>query len=140
MNTGHAFFQDVVSYWLKEAVDVGSVVVLQTAGRSGSFNPHLHILCTSGGMTKDGRFKEFGFIVFDLLHTKWQYHLLRMLRENIKSKEIKEKIDRCWREYPNGLVAYIEKEDIPKSGKGLARYLAKYVVSPPISLQEDYKI
>jgi len=139
MKTGHAFFQDVVSDWLKEPVDIGSAVVLQTAGRSGSFNPHLHILCTSGGMTKDGRFKEFGFIDFNLLHTKWQYHLLRMLRDNVKSKEIKEKIDRCWRDYPDGLVAYIEKGDIPKGGKGLARYLAKYVVSPPISLKRIMK-
>jgi len=139
MKTGHAFFQDVVSYWLKEPVDVGSAVVLQTAGRSGSFNPHLHILCTSGGMTKDGRFKGFGFIDFDLLHTKWQYHLLEMLRKNVKSKEIKEKIDRCWRDYPNGLVAYIEKGNVPKGGKGLARYLAKYVVSPPISLKRIIK-
>lgn len=78
MKSGHAFFQEVVSYWLKEQVDVGSVVVLQTAGRSGNFNPHLHILCTSGGMRRDGRFKEFGFIDFNLLHTKWQYHLLKM--------------------------------------------------------------
>jgi len=70
MKSGHAFFQDVVSYWLKEQVDVGSVVVLQTAGRSGNFNPHLHLLCTSGGMREDDRFKEFGFIDFNLLHTK----------------------------------------------------------------------
>jgi len=139
MKTGHAFFQDLVSCWLKEPVDVGSTVVLQTAGRSGSFNPHLHILCISGGMTKDGRFKEFGFIDFNLLHTKWQYHLLKMLRENVKSKEIKEEIDRCWRDYPNGLVVYIEKGNVPKGGKGLARYLAKYVVSPPISLKRIIK-
>jgi len=33
MKRGHAFFQDVVSYWLKEQVDVGSVFVLQTAGQ-----------------------------------------------------------------------------------------------------------
>ncbi|PIY32189.1 MAG: hypothetical protein COZ07_06570 [Candidatus Infernicultor aquiphilus] len=139
MKSGHAFFQDVVSYWLKEQVDVGSVVVLQTAGRSGNFNPHLHILCTNGGMRRDGRFKEFGFIDFNLLHLKWQYHLLKMLRENVKVPKIKEEIDKCWREYPHGLVAYLEKGDIPKGGKGLARYLAKYVVSPPISLRRIIK-
>lgn len=135
MKTGHIFFQDVVSYWLKESVEVGSAITLQTAGRSGSFNPHLHIICTSGGMTQDGRWKEFGFIDFNLLHTKWQYHLLNMLRENVKSKEMEEEIDRCWREYPDGLVAYIEKGEVPKGGRGLAYYLAKYVVSPPISLK-----
>ena len=46
MKTGHAFFQNVVSHWLKKLVDVGSVVMLQTAGRRGSLNHHLHILCT----------------------------------------------------------------------------------------------
>ena len=30
MKTGHAFFKDVISFWLKEAVDVGSAVVLQS--------------------------------------------------------------------------------------------------------------
>ncbi len=61
MKAGHAFYEDAVSYWLKETVEVGSVVVLQTAGRSGSYNPHLHILCTSGGMRK-GKWKGFGYI------------------------------------------------------------------------------
>ena len=135
MRTGHAFFNDVISLWLKEPVDVGSIVVLQTAGRKGSYNPHLHIICTSGGITKEGRFKRFGFIDFNLLHRKWQYHLLSMLRENVKSKEMEEKIDKCWREYPKGFVAYIEKGDVPQGGRGLAHYLAKYVVSPPISLK-----
>lgn len=139
MKTGYIFFQDAVSYWLKESVEVGSAIALQTAGRSGSFNPHLHILCTSGGMTQDGRWKEFGFIDFNLLHTKWQYHLLKMLRDNVKSKEMEEEIDRCWKEYPAGLVAYIEKGDVPKGGKGLAYYLAKYVVSPPISVRRIIK-
>jgi hypothetical protein len=39
MKIGHAFFQDVVNYWIREQVDVGSVALLQTAGRSGSYNP-----------------------------------------------------------------------------------------------------
>jgi len=62
-----------------------------------------------------------------------------MLRENVKVHKIKEEINRCWREYPHGLVAYIEKGNVPKGGKGLARYLAKYVVSPPISLKRIIK-
>ncbi|MDI6794156.1 MAG: transposase [bacterium] len=139
MKTGHAFFQEVTSHWLKKEVDVGSIVVLQTAGRSGSYNPHLHIICTSGGITKDGQWKGFGFIKFELLHTKWQYYLLNMLRENVRPKEIEEEIDRCWRKYPKGFVAHIEKGDVPQGGKGLAHYLAKYVVSPPISLRRIVK-
>lgn len=135
MKEGHKFFGEVISFWLKEPVVVGSTVVLQTAGRSGSYNPHLHILCTSGGMTEEGAWKGFGYIEFSILHKKWQYHLLSMLKAEVKSVDI----DRCWKEYPNGFVAYIEKGDVPVGGKGLAQYLAKYVVSPPISLRRIIK-
>ena len=31
-------------------LDIGSIIVLQTAGRSGHYNPHLHILVTAGGL------------------------------------------------------------------------------------------
>jgi len=42
---------------------------------------------------------------------------------------------RLWRKYPRGLVAYLEEGKVPAGGEGLAYYLAKYVVSPPISLR-----
>lgn len=134
MRAGHAFYEDAVSYWLKKQVEVGSVVVLQTAGRSGNYNPHLHILCTSGGMW-EGEWHGFGYIDYKIMHRKWQYHLLNMLKEEVKTKEMAEAVDRCWKKYPKGFVAFIEKGEVPAGGKGLAYYLAKYVVSPPISLK-----
>ena len=134
MKAGHAFYEDVVSYWVKETVEVGSVVVLQTAGRSGSYNPHVHIICTSGGMY-EGKWKGFGYIDYHIMHRKWQYHLLRMLREEVKTSSMAEAVDRCWEKYPKGFVAYIEKGEVPEGGRGLAYYLAKYVASPPISLR-----
>lgn len=134
MKAGHAFYEDVVSCWVKETVEVGSVVVLQTAGRSGSYNPHLHILCTSGGMC-EGKWKGFGYIDYKIMHRKWRYHLLGMLKEEVETSEMAKEVDRCWRKYSKGFVAYIEKGEVPEGGKGLAYYLAKYVVSPPISLK-----
>lgn len=134
MRAGHAFYEDAVSYWLKKRVEVGSVVVLQTAGRSGNYNPHLHILCTSGGM-REGEWNGFGYIDYKIMHRKWQYYLLNMLKEGVQTKEMAEAVDRCWKKYPKGFVAFIEKGEVPNGGKGLAYYLAKYVVSPPISLK-----
>lgn len=43
-----AFFSDVRGKALKG----GYIVVLQTHGRSGQYNPHLHIISTSGGLGK----------------------------------------------------------------------------------------
>ena len=139
MKSGHAFYKDLVSEWLKEPIEVGSIVVMQTAGRRGNYNPHLHILETSGGLTGQGKWKGFGYINYNFLHKKWQYYLLGMLKEKIGTKAIKRQIDKSWKKYKKGFVAYIEKGDVPAGGKGLARYLAKYVVSPPISIKRITK-
>src|SRR5438067_3685277 len=43
--------------------------------------------------------------------------------------------DRLHAKYPNGFVANVQKGDVPSRYQSLATYLAKYVVSPPISLR-----
>jgi hypothetical protein len=70
-----------------------------------------------------------------MMHRKWQYHLLTMLRQNVLDTAIQKDIDRAWKNYPKGLVAYLQPGDVPPGGQGLAEYLAKYVVSPPISVR-----
>jgi len=69
------------------------------------------------------------------MHKKWQYHLLKMLRENVSDPLIEKDIDEAWRKYPKGFVAFLQDGEVPPGGKGLAQYLAKYVVSPPISVR-----
>ncbi|MGA7105534.1 MAG: transposase [Candidatus Deferrimicrobiaceae bacterium] len=140
MRTGYACLEDIFQITAGKPLDIGCVMVLQTYGRSGEFNPHLHILVTAGGLTEQGTWKAVTFIPYELMHKKWQYHLLRMLREHIDDPRVQQDIDRGWKNYPNGFVAYLQPGDVPPGGKGLAEYLAKYVVSPPISVRrlEDY--
>jgi len=139
---GHKMMEDALSRYFGEDVEIGSIVVPQTAGRSGEWNPHLHIIMTSGGLTKgeDRRWRELKYIPFEILHKKWQYYLFGMVKEEVGTEDVKKHIDKLWKQYPNGLVAYLEKGDVPEGGKGLARYLAKYVVSPPIAVSRliDY--
>lgn len=135
MRAGAACVRDVFRTCADVQLDIGSIVVLQTAGRPGNYNPHLHILVTGGGLNPQGGWSEVSYIPFEMIHRKWQYHLLTMLRENIAGPAIERDIDRAWKQYPKGFVAYVEKGDVPPGGQGLARYLAKYVVSPPISVR-----
>ena len=97
---------------------------------------------TSGGLTKtkERRWRELKYIPFDILHKKWQYYLFGMVKEHVATEDVKSHIDKLWKQYPKGLVAYLEKGDVPEGGKGLARYLVKYVVSPPIAVSRliDY--
>jgi len=136
MRAGHACLLDVLKTCAKGVdLDIGTIIVLQTAGRPGIYNPHLHILLTEGGITPQNTWKSVSFIPFDLIHRKWQYHLLSMLKENIPDPRMKKDVNRAWKKYPKGFVAYVEKDKVPPGGGGLVKYLAKYVVSPPISVR-----
>jgi hypothetical protein len=58
-----------------------------------------------------------------------------MLREQLDTDEIDKVVDYCYKKYPKGFVANVQRGDVPTRYKSLAKYLAKYVVSPPISLR-----
>jgi putative transposase len=135
MQCGVAMLSDALSWFKKVKLEAGYVVVLETAGRAGHWNPHLHILMTSGGVTPQQKWREVDYFPFQVLHKKWQYHLFTMLKQRVGTRAIKDKIDALWRKYAQGLVAYLEEGKVPAGGEGLAYYLAKYVVSPPISLR-----
>jgi len=126
------FFSEVSGKALKG----GYIVVVQTHGRNGQYNPHLHIIATSGGW--DGQAEQWvhlGFLPYPMLHKKWQWYALEMCRETLKTNEMNRLVKSCYDKYPNGFVANVQKGDVPSRYQSLARYLAKYVVSPPISLR-----
>lgn len=58
-----------------------------------------------------------------------------MIRENVCDTAVEKDIDRAWKNYPKGFVAFLQEGEVPPDGQGLAQYLAKYVVSPPISVR-----
>jgi len=126
---------DALSWCTKVKREAGDVVVLETAGRAGHWNPHLHILMTSGGVTPQQQWREVDYFPLQVLHKKWQYHLFTMLKQRVGTRAIKDKIDALWRKSGRGLVAYLEEGKVPAGGEGLAYSLAQYVVSPPISLR-----
>ena len=100
------------------------------------YHPHLHLLATSGGYDAQGaRWEHLQYVPYDLLRRKWQWHLLTMLRQTLKSDAVKRLVDACFRKYPNGLVTNVQKGTVPAQYQSLARYVAKYVVSPPIAVR-----
>jgi hypothetical protein len=139
MRVGIECLADTLRTVLRRPVEGGYILVLQTNGRSGSYNPHLHIIMTSGGIVPDGRggysWVTLRYFPYTILHKKWQYHLFRMLKERVPTREMQAKIDELYRNYPDGLVANIRKGEVPQRIRELAKYLAKYVVSPPISVR-----
>ena len=136
MRCGYECLEDVVSTVKRKSLKIGCIVVVQTHGRSGHYNPHLHIIMTSGGIQEDlGRWFDLGYFNYEIIHKKWQYHLLRMVRSYFGSEEINKVVNDLWKKYPKGFVANVSKGNVPDSCRGLARYLARYVVSPPIAVR-----
>lgn len=43
-------------------------------------------------------------------------------------------INELYKKYPRGFVAHVTKGKVPEQCRGLAKYLAKYVASPPIAI------
>nr|CAJ73382.1 hypothetical protein kuste2633 [Candidatus Kuenenia stuttgartiensis] len=120
----------------KRPLKGGYIVVLQTHGRSGQYNPHLHIIASSGGLDEEGqRWEHLSYLPYKMLHKKWQWYLLEMMRKELDTEEIEKIVDACYRCYPEGFVANVQKGEVPERYESLARYVAKYVVSPPISLR-----
>ena len=136
MRIGYRCLEDVISTVLRRTLKIGAMVVVQTHGRSGRYNPHLHIIMTNGGIHEGvGSWFDLRFFRYEIIHTKWQYHLLRMVKEWFQRPEMNSLVDKLWKKYPRGLVAHVSKGEVPEGGGGLAKYLAKYVASPPIAVR-----
>ena len=134
MRIGYQCLEDVVSTVKRAGIKIGAIMVVQTHGRSGRYNPHLHVIMTDGGVAVENeKWVSLGYFPYEMLHRKWQYHLLNMVSEVFGTK-IKKLVSFLWKQYPKGFVAYVTKGKVPKKCKGLARYLAKYVASPPIAV------
>jgi hypothetical protein len=134
MKIGSEMMDDAVSTAKGRELELGYIVVLQTSGRAANYNPHLHIIMTDGGLDKEGQWHKLGYMPYDVLHKKWEYYLFKMVKEVLTDEpRVRKLIDELWQRYPRGLVAHLQEKAVPKVD-GLARYIAKYVVSPPIAL------
>jgi hypothetical protein len=136
MRCGVQCLDDFYSTVRGKALKGGSITVLHTHGRNGQYHSHLHLLATSGGYDGPGeRWEHIQYLPYDLLRRTWQWHLLSMVRQTLATEAINQLVDACFRKYPNGLVTNVQKGAVPSQYQSMARYVAKYVVSPPISVR-----
>src|SRR5213593_3136274 len=136
MRCGGQCLDDFYSDVRGKALRGGYITVLHTHGRNGQYHPHLHLLATSGGYDDQGaRWEPLQFLPYELLRRKWQWHLLTRLRQTLKTEAINQLVDACFTKYPHGLVTNVQKGQVPSASQSVARYVAKYVVSPPIAVR-----
>lgn len=135
LRTAYKCLEDVVNTATRKRLIIGATIVIHTHGRSGIYNPHAHVIMTDGGIDREEeKWVELGYFPYSLIHKKWQYHLLTMIKDFVGEK-VGALVDMLWKKYSKGFVSHVSKGEAPTNSKGLAKYLAKYVASPPISLK-----
>jgi Putative transposase/Transposase zinc-binding domain len=136
MRCGVTCLDDVFTRVSGRTLKGGYIVVIQTHGRNGQYNPHLPIIATSGGGDhKASQWVHLDYLPYPMLRKKWQWDLLTMLRQTVQTPAMKRLVDVCYTRYREGFVTNVQKGDVPSRYQSWATYLAKYVVSPPISLR-----
>jgi putative transposase/transposase-like zinc-binding protein len=134
MQAAHSAMDAVVAQAKRQVIKLGYIVVLQTAGRAASYNPHLHVLVTDGGLRADGAWQRLGYLPYDLLHRLWQTQVLEMIELRLAGDVQAHALVKQMRQrYPKGFVAHLQGNVLPRM-RQLTRYLVKYVVSPPLAL------
>jgi len=134
MRAARTAMDGVVTQAKRQIVRLGYIVVLQTGGRAATYNPHLHVLMTDGGLRADGTWQPLGYVPYDLLHRAWQEQVLALITTRLPGNaEALTLVAEMRRRYPRGFVAHLQGDVLPRM-KQLTRYLVKYVVSPPMAL------
>ncbi len=132
---GARLVQEVCCICLKgKRIELGVILITQTAGRRSTWNPHLHLLVTEGGLDKHNRWHKFYYFDYRILRNKWRYTLLTSLKKAlIHNPEALKTIDEVFQKTSSfGFIARAKKEKVRKTD--IIGYLIKYVASPPIAL------
>ena len=129
----------VIQQWVKarHGVRVLIMVVQHTFGRRLNFNPHLHILVSSGGL-KESPPRWVVVPSFDkgALMSMWRYAVITYLREALQAKVVTS--DLCRRDFKSLLKTQYERWwnidiDRFKSKWQFLRYAGRYIRRPPIA-------
>jgi len=115
-------------------IELGIILITQTAGRRSTWNPHLHLLVTEGGLDKHNRWHKFYYFDYRILRNKWRYILLTSLKKALfQDPEALKTIEEVFQETASlGFIARAKKEKVRKTD--IIGYLIKYVASPSIAL------
>src|SRR5437870_9309604 len=123
MKCGVKCLDDFLSTVSGKALKGGYIVVIQTHGRNGQYNPHLHSIATSGGWDAQAhQWVPLGDLPYPMRQKKWQWYALEMCREALKTDAMARVVQACYAKYPNGFVANVPQGDVPSRSQSLATY------------------
>lgn len=127
----------VVQKWFEEKLKVtpGIIAGLHTFGSRLNFNPHVHMLVTMGGMKKNGEWKTYDYIPFEMLRKQWQTVVLKLIRRSLNAKDLKQVQPLLQKAYSaNGEGFYVHAPKQKGNVKVQIGYIGRYFRRPAIGL------
>jgi len=97
----------------KVKVTPGIIAGLHTFGSRINYNPHVHIMVTMGGITKEGEWKGYDFIPFAMLRKQWQTVGLKFIRchlTKVEKKLVQPRLQMAFSENGKGFYVYTSKQ------------------------------
>lgn len=117
---------------LKTKIIPGLILVLHPFGDDLDPHPHVHILATEGGLSKNNQWASLDFIPYAVVRKHWQYEILTAIRNSLPpSVKLNAIIDWCFTYNKNGFYVRIRKIGGPK--QAILKYIARYIRHPAIS-------
>jgi hypothetical protein len=88
MRCGGTGLEDVLSRGSGQTRKAGSIVVLQTHGRTGQYHAHLQGMAPSGGGDAEAKqWRHLDYVPYPMWRQQWPWPLLTLLRQTVTRKE-----------------------------------------------------
>ena len=123
----------------KNKITPGFIITLHTYGRDLKWNPHVHVLCTEGGMDQNGVYKSVPYINYESLRKSFMKQLLDKMRDSLPkgSKELahfKALVSTLYKEDSNGFYVNAPPKEMKNNGKDqVIKYMIRYAGKPAMA-------
>ena len=123
----------------KTTITPGFIITLHTYGRDLKWNPHVHVLCTEGGMNQDHIYKALPYINYASLRKSFMKQLLDKMKDALSDepaqlKQFKNLITTLYKEDTNGFYVNAPPRDMKSSGKDqVVKYMIRYAGKPAMA-------
>ena len=126
----------LLDFFRKHHIQSGIVATLHTFGSQLEFNPHVHLVVTMGGVTKDGKWKDYDYFPFTMLRKYWQNAVLKLIRRTLSQWDkarVQPLLQAAYTKNAEGFYVHAPKRS-RTSLKKILEYISRYMKRGPIAL------
>lgn len=126
----------LLDFFRMHQIQAGIVATLHTFGSQLEYNPHVHLVVTMGGLTKDGKWKDYDYFPFAMLRKYWQNAVLKLIRRTLSQWDkarVQPLLQAAYTKNAEGFYVHAPKRS-RTSLKKILEYISRYMKRGPIAL------